>query len=370
MRVGILTFHASHNYGSMLQAYALQQVVMGLGHECEIINFRTKRQRKYYQPFWNEYPMVDMLKAFIRFPSLSIDAYRKYILFERFLTDNLKLSAVEYTTWSELEQGAQGYDAYISGSDQIWNVSCFDWDLAYTLDFVKNGRKIAYAPSMGPVPENEVLLQPDLLEILGKKILDYHAISVREVETATIVANYVGYVPKVTLDPTLLLPASKWRELESDDPIVDDGYILLYTPWLNNELYHEAVTIGKNFNLRVVVTLHYEYTTYRHDPDVIYKEATGPKEFINLISHARLVIGASFHATAFALIFGRQLYAYKGMEDSRVLSVLNLVGLDNFACKPVSLLSDTQLDDIYASVYEKLSLAIGDSMHFLSEAIC
>lgn len=44
MKTGILTFHASHNYGSMLQAYALQQTVLSLGHECEIINFRTERQ--------------------------------------------------------------------------------------------------------------------------------------------------------------------------------------------------------------------------------------------------------------------------------------------------------------------------------------
>ena len=41
-KVGIITFHAAHNYGSMLQAYALQQTVLKLGYECEIINFRTK----------------------------------------------------------------------------------------------------------------------------------------------------------------------------------------------------------------------------------------------------------------------------------------------------------------------------------------
>ena len=51
MKVGIITFHASHNYGSMLQAYALQQTVLRLGHECEIINLRTSIQKRYYLPF-------------------------------------------------------------------------------------------------------------------------------------------------------------------------------------------------------------------------------------------------------------------------------------------------------------------------------
>lgn len=53
MKVGILTFHASHNYGSMLQAYALQQTVLKLGHECEIINLRTAVQKSMYKGLSN-----------------------------------------------------------------------------------------------------------------------------------------------------------------------------------------------------------------------------------------------------------------------------------------------------------------------------
>ena len=45
MKIGILTFHASHNYGSMLQAYALLHVIMGMGHDCKIINLRTDVQK-------------------------------------------------------------------------------------------------------------------------------------------------------------------------------------------------------------------------------------------------------------------------------------------------------------------------------------
>lgn len=46
-KVGIITFHAAHNYGSMLQAYALQQVILNMGYQCEIINFRTERQKTF-----------------------------------------------------------------------------------------------------------------------------------------------------------------------------------------------------------------------------------------------------------------------------------------------------------------------------------
>lgn len=49
-KIGIITFHASHNYGSMLQAYALQQTVLGMGLDCEIINFRTNIQTEHFKP--------------------------------------------------------------------------------------------------------------------------------------------------------------------------------------------------------------------------------------------------------------------------------------------------------------------------------
>ena len=38
MKIGQLTFHASHNYGSVLQAYAMSKILQNLGHESEFIN--------------------------------------------------------------------------------------------------------------------------------------------------------------------------------------------------------------------------------------------------------------------------------------------------------------------------------------------
>ena len=61
-KVGIITFHASHNYGSMLQAYALQQTVIGMGYDCEIINFRTVRQREFYRPIFVRGSFIDKAK--------------------------------------------------------------------------------------------------------------------------------------------------------------------------------------------------------------------------------------------------------------------------------------------------------------------
>lgn len=39
MKIGILTFHWSDNYGAVLQCYALQEYLKSQGHEVEIINY-------------------------------------------------------------------------------------------------------------------------------------------------------------------------------------------------------------------------------------------------------------------------------------------------------------------------------------------
>ena len=47
-KVGIITFHASHNCGSMLQAFAIQTVIEEIGYQSEIINFSNYGQQQLY----------------------------------------------------------------------------------------------------------------------------------------------------------------------------------------------------------------------------------------------------------------------------------------------------------------------------------
>ena len=41
-KVAIITKYSSHNFGAMLQAYALQQTFLHLGAECTIIDYDRK----------------------------------------------------------------------------------------------------------------------------------------------------------------------------------------------------------------------------------------------------------------------------------------------------------------------------------------
>ena len=47
-KIGTITFQASHNCGSLLQAYALQQTLKAMGYDNEIINFSNEGSRDMY----------------------------------------------------------------------------------------------------------------------------------------------------------------------------------------------------------------------------------------------------------------------------------------------------------------------------------
>ena len=51
MKIGILTFYESDNYGTVLQAYALQNYLIKLGHAVYIINLKRNCLRNYKKRF-------------------------------------------------------------------------------------------------------------------------------------------------------------------------------------------------------------------------------------------------------------------------------------------------------------------------------
>lgn len=78
MKTGILTFHASHNYGSMLQAFALQTTIQNMGHECEIINLRTDVQKGLIPPeiIWKH--LRATLSKVLKHPKRTFQLQKKY----------------------------------------------------------------------------------------------------------------------------------------------------------------------------------------------------------------------------------------------------------------------------------------------------
>ena len=49
MKAGIVTFSSAHNYGAVLQVYAMQEYLKSLGIEAHVINYRPKEIDNVYK---------------------------------------------------------------------------------------------------------------------------------------------------------------------------------------------------------------------------------------------------------------------------------------------------------------------------------
>lgn len=319
MKIGILTFHASHNYGSMLQAWALQKYLNTHGHDAETINLRIKAQQDIYN--FPLRPVKGKFKVFIAYilnPIRLYHACKKWIQYEKFLRENLRLTEKTYKSWEEIVSDipSLGYQCLITGGDQIWNMNCKDHDKAYFLPSKLPGiKKMSYAPSCG----NFLLkITEEQKAFMKESLADYSHISVREASMQSFLSELTDSNVEVTVDPTLLLNSSQYEEFISDEPIVKGKYIFYYSPRINNEYEALAVKIAQYYGMKV-------YTAF---PRVIGGNTmsviteAGPVEFLNLVKNASLVIGKSFHLVVFSLIFHKEFIAVDGDTDARMKNIL------------------------------------------------
>lgn len=321
MKIGIITFHAAFNYGSMLQAYAMQTFLERQGHHVEIVNFRPLSQKKGYSKpidFTTNANIKRSIKRILLAPQTIAPLNKKWLLFDKFLHQYLHLTK-EYSTLDELKAANFDYDVLITGSDQIWNTKAFDFSEAYFGVFAdSNIKKIAYAPSMGPDPEKQDF---DYLKSLLK---GYSAVSVREERTKRfIVDNGIFNNVEVVLDPTMLLEGCDYDMLYCKEPLVKGDYVFYYTPGgVRHEFLSEASKIGKELGLPVICeSCYFPGDLSRYDNVTPYVPV-GPSEFLNLVKNAKVVCGASFHLMVFSILFNKEFYCMNGDVDSRMNNLM------------------------------------------------
>lgn len=345
VKVGIITFHGAHNYGSSLQAYALQTVIReGLQVPCEIINFRTEVQKDQYRPLTKRKGFKYLLKNcyfLLNYPGRKM----KYDLFEIFISSYLKLSTEEYDTEKKLISFDLPYDCYISGSDQIWNTAPNDASMMYFLPFVKKGKRISYAPSFGQL--GNIQNKDEISQYLMK----YDFLSVRDEFGAGLVKELTGKEVSVLPDPTMLLEKQKWLSLINEKPLIEGEYMFFYTLFADREMIAIAKNISRQLHIPVVISnISNQYEIFSGFKKYL---KCGPLEFLNLIYYARMVCTSSFHGTVFSCIMNKPFIAIRGMTDKRISTLLKKYDL-----KLNSIVSSTEINERYINSVFKTDFSV------------
>lgn len=370
--IGIITFHGSHNHGSMLQAYATQQSLKKIGFQSEIINFRMKSQKEYYALYQTKYGVMRFVRGLFLVP-LHSARRKRFNKFEDFLNNCYILSGDEMSDYKDLETVKDKYDIYLSGSDQIWSNhipefkgSKIDYTGVYFLDFAnENKKRVAYASSIGIGTFEELKEKKNLLD-------KYSHIATREKRGSDIIEKVTGKKVNTVIDPTLLLNKNDWKKISGEKPIVDGKYIFLYTlqgirpgkKWAK-----ELKKLSKRLGVKIIAVSPFFPIVSSGITNLIN---VGPKEFINLIDNAQMVFTDSFHGTAFSINMNKPFYSLTkaGSVDVRKKSLLKNVGLENREINSfdeIDKIGDYVID--YAPVNEKLELLREDSMKYLKEAL-
>ena len=313
VKIGTLTLHYPYNYGSALQAFALQKELEHLGYDSE--NYKIFR---FHQYFKRPKTMISDL-VYLR------KNLKRRRAFKAFTVSHLKVTKKRYRNSHNLEQLNNCMDAFIVGSDQVWNFECTGGvDLVYFLNFVDSKhKKIAYAPSMGQSDQSE----RDLKTI--KPMLEaFDELSVREKSKQSELERLVDRKFEVVLDPTLLLSRRDYIPLMTSEK--EEEYIFVYLLEPNEELVQYATNLAQRSGLKVVyisnITKKQIFKTVASEN--VY--GVGPDEFLTKLHGARYVVTNSFHATIFSILFKKKFVTFKTKKSfPRMLDLLKRLGLED-----------------------------------------
>ncbi|MFN6571206.1 polysaccharide pyruvyl transferase family protein [Dendronalium sp. ChiSLP03b] len=361
MKIGILTFHHTTNYGATLQTYALWTTIKSLGHDVEIIDYRPYVAVQYYQRDIQK--LLNRKRQFIKIKVLValVKLIIKRLKIKIFLNTKIKLSKDKFYTRDSLNAFDFDYDIVISGSDQVWCLDSYrGFDPSFFLDFIesKKIRKISYAASFS---FTENLGQNK--ELIGKLISDFESISVRDNHSLRIIERECNSSAIRVLDPTFLI---NFNEIKVEPKLRED-YLLIYCEGEMEDYQEDFIkSIAEKKELLIISVGRFQRVAHNSFIDI------GLEEWIGYFSKASFVVTDTYHGTIFSIKFKKLFTVFANQRKSNKTNCLleklelknRMISKEEYNNFFVQFLS---ID--YTSVDEKLRQEISKSKNYLSEAI-
>lgn len=300
-KIGLVTWHYYCNFGSALQAYALQTYLLNQGFDAEFINYRNE---KYGRISWNKEFVKSTVSNIFMYSNGTIHN-RLYYPFLSFRSNYLRETRSIYDR-KMLPRNAKRYEAVICGSDQIWAPNVFNE--VYFLDFVpENVRKISYAASIGLnyIPEDCIVKYRELL-----KRFDF--VSVREKAGEELLKEKCDIHAVTVLDPTLLLDIDTWKKIEISAKEILEPYIFCYFLNSSNSYQETIVEYAKKSGLKIIgISAKKDDMRWMNSAGNV-----GPCEFLNLIHRADVVFTDSYHGTIFSMLYHKEFYLFERFSEA------------------------------------------------------
>ena len=389
-KIGIVTVHHYHNYGSMLQAFATQYA---LEKQCnckaEIIDvcppgmfYASKEIYDFEHPSDYDFCMKTFRKK-NTVKSIVLDFLHHSRIFRTIqwvynnknkgkvnygefasFRSNYHLSKKTYRT-EDLYDHTPQYDGYVVASDQVWNAFITFNNPVYFLTFAyQNTSKMAYASSI-VLPEIPQNAQKDFVR--GIKNLDY--ISLREKESAMLVTQMTGRDAKHVLDPTLLLNKQDWETVAAKSSEIGD-YVLTYFLQPTDFMYKLAEKVANDLGIKLI---HIEPSKQYTKDGITYSGPISVEKWLRLFMDARIVVTNSFHGMAFSTNFNIPFITTLRWKNSKIdmnsrhRSLIDQFHYESQFVKDGEFPTQDKYNFDYSEVNKILEAARKDSIAFLSQ---
>ena len=391
-KIAIVTlYHNNNNYGGLAQAYALCEYLNSKGYDAEILDY--EKQKGLSGSFKDRLELHANGKGAVRFYQMvkyvfkwlynkEIVARRNRNALEKY-SEGLNERKEKFAEFRNtiphskiycaetISESADKYDAFVSGSDQIWKPGVIQD--AFVLKFVADRKKISYASSVAIAG---IKSREWFCKYLKDNLMSYSAISVREESTSIELCEILGHEVSWVVDPTMLLGKEKWNDITAKR-IIKENYIFAY--------FLGGSAVQRNFVTRYalehdlkIVSLPFAGGDYIKE-DVNFGDyrlfKIGLPEFFSLIKYAEVIFTDSFHAVCFSRVFSKEFFVMErevshktDRMTTRIESILDIMNLRDHLINEHSVIDKIEPID-YCLVEEHLQPYIERSQKYLIEAL-
>jgi hypothetical protein len=358
-KIGILTYMLN-NYGAVLQAFALQ-FYLKQNNKSDVYNidFRTVDHDYADKIFKLSLPLnrstiISLVFTCIRYRDLLKRKKCTWKFKHTYFTFTER-----YFTEEELLNSPPQMDIFVTGSDQVFNPRGHNQKV-YFLDFPKNESiKVAYAASFGSIKTMTPIWESKTFPA----IMDFDALSAREIEGAKYLSKITSRTVPCLVDPVFLLEKEQWDTI-AIDPILKEKYILVYDLNGGENLISLAQKIKKHNGYRIICITDKITKQYKNCHQIY---SAGPAEFVGLFRNADFVITDSFHGIVFSIVYKVKFIAYIANIEtsSRIYNLLSLINQTDRIINSPDSITDSILFDSVDADYTKLKEKILQSKNFI-----
>lgn len=372
MRIGILTLPLHHNYGGILQAYALHTVLQRMGHEA----FFIFQEKKYRLPWW-KYPLAYGKRILFRYilgrKDIHIFQERRLKEQDVVIEQNIRKFTAKYIApyilKCSVKEMQKQLDAIVVGSDQVWRPRYMPNITKAFLDFAINWniKKISYASSFGVDTWEYSRLKT---RECRKLIKYFNDISVREVSGIYLCEKYLKCKAIQVLDPTLLLTKDNYIKLITKR--TDEKKISYYLLDVDSKKKNFLKNISLFFKISQIEEIGNSKTENLNLP-LNKRIAPYIESWIESYVNSSFIITDSFHGCVFSIIFHRPFIAILNplRGNSRMESLLELLDLSNRIIGNIDQFETEKLRNKidWKNVDDKLNIEKKKSISFLKQSL-